>query len=102
MYAAEVVGADAQRDVAVLAVLGAPPGALRPLPLGSSADVRVGQSAYAIGFPWVCADGRVWASIARHGRVGARPAGRRAGVGGGFGLQGWAALHHLGSLGLWA
>ncbi|WP_374688334.1 S1C family serine protease [Promineifilum sp.] len=48
---AEVVGVDPRNDLAVLRVVGttAP---LNPLPLGGSADIRVGQRAIAIGNPF--------------------------------------------------
>jgi S1-C subfamily serine protease len=46
---AEVVGRDPSTDIAVLRV--AASGALRPLQLGRSADVRVGESVLAVGSP---------------------------------------------------
>jgi S1-C subfamily serine protease len=49
-YAAQVAGWDKPNDVAVLWVKDAPP--LRPIPLGSSADLKVGQAAFAIGNPY--------------------------------------------------
>jgi S1-C subfamily serine protease len=49
--AATVVGADPQNDLAVLRVEGAPTG-VRPIPLGSSAELKVGQTAIAIGNPF--------------------------------------------------
>jgi len=48
-YAATLVGASPSKDIAVLRVEAA---ALSPLPIGSSADLRVGQSVYAIGNPF--------------------------------------------------
>jgi S1-C subfamily serine protease len=50
-YPAELVGAAPDYDLAVLAV-DAPRARLRPLPLGSSRELRVGQKAYAIGCPY--------------------------------------------------
>jgi S1-C subfamily serine protease len=49
-YDADVVGVDPSTDVAVLRVRGAPP--LRPIPVGSSGDLRVGQAVFAIGNPF--------------------------------------------------
>jgi putative serine protease PepD len=47
--AAETVGADPASDIAVLRVVGAP--APPPLPLGRSADLRVGDTVLAVGSP---------------------------------------------------
>lgn len=52
-FDAEVVGFDQDKDVAVLHING-PKTKLRPIPIGSSADLLVGQKVYAIGNP-VCA-----------------------------------------------
>ncbi len=51
MYDAQVVGADAEYDIAVLKIK-APPEELTPLPLGRSNSLRVGQKAYALGNPF--------------------------------------------------
>jgi S1-C subfamily serine protease len=48
---AEVVGADPRNDIAVLRV-DAPPDLLTPVELGSSASLKVGQRAIAIGNPF--------------------------------------------------
>lgn len=48
---AQVVGVDPDKDVAVLRI-GAPPGRLHPIPIGTSHDLKVGQSAFAIGNPF--------------------------------------------------
>ncbi len=48
---AHYVGAAPDYDLAVLALDEPPPG-LQPLPLGSSADLRVGQGSFAIGYPF--------------------------------------------------
>jgi S1-C subfamily serine protease len=48
---AEVVGAAPEKDLAVLRIK-APANRLTPLPLGSSDDLRVGQSVFAIGNPF--------------------------------------------------
>ena len=49
-YDAKVVGFDQDKDVAVLRV-DAPEEKLRPIPIGISADLLVGQKVYAIGNP---------------------------------------------------
>lgn len=48
---AKVVGTDADADIAVLKVDAVPSG-VKPLPLGNSRDVQVGQRAIAIGNPF--------------------------------------------------
>jgi 2-alkenal reductase len=48
---ARVVGAAPQYDIAVVKLTDVPPG-LRPLPIGSSKSVQVGQATYAIGNPF--------------------------------------------------
>ncbi|KAL0377427.1 UNVERIFIED_CONTAM: Protease Do-like 1, chloroplastic [Sesamum radiatum] len=50
-YDAKVVGFDADKDVAVLKI-DAPKDKLRPIPIGVSADLLVGQKVYAIGNPF--------------------------------------------------
>ncbi|XP_077249899.1 protease Do-like 1, chloroplastic [Tasmannia lanceolata] len=50
-YDAKVVGFDQDKDVAVLRV-DAPKDKLRPIPVGISADLLVGQKVYAIGNPF--------------------------------------------------
>jgi len=52
-YDAKVVGFDQDKDVAVLHVE-APKDKLRPIPIGVSADLLVGQKVYAIGNPVRC------------------------------------------------
>jgi S1-C subfamily serine protease len=50
-YKAALVGASAAHDIAVLRIdAGAKP--LKPVPLGTSADLRVGQKVFAIGNPF--------------------------------------------------
>lgn len=49
-YDAKVVGFDQDKDVAVLRIE-APKDKLRPIPIGVSADLLVGQKVYAIGNP---------------------------------------------------
>ncbi|GJD11153.1 Protease Do-like 1, chloroplastic [Galdieria sulphuraria] len=51
IYDAKLVGVDPDKDVAVLKI-DAPKNELRPIPLGHSSDLIVGQSAYAIGNPF--------------------------------------------------
>ncbi len=50
-FKAELVGAFPDRDLAVLKI-DAPPAKFRPLPLGTSRDLQVGQKVYAIGNPF--------------------------------------------------
>ncbi len=50
-YRAELVGAFADRDLAVLKI-DAPAGKLPPIPIGRSRDLQVGQKVYAIGNPF--------------------------------------------------
>jgi S1-C subfamily serine protease len=50
-YPAKVVATAPEYDVAVLQIIGAPRG-LRPIPLGDSRNLRVGQSVFAIGNPF--------------------------------------------------
>ncbi|KAL7094830.1 hypothetical protein ACP275_11G129300 [Erythranthe tilingii] len=50
-YDAKVVGFDQDKDVAVLSI-DAPKDKLRPLPIGVSADLLVGQKVFAIGNPF--------------------------------------------------
>ncbi len=50
-WEAQIVGAAPEKDLAVLRIE-APAGELRPIPLGSSADLLVGQKVYAIGNPF--------------------------------------------------
>lgn len=50
-YDAELIGYAAEKDLAVLKI-NAPKKMLRPVPLGNSQNIRVGQSVYAIGNPF--------------------------------------------------
>jgi S1-C subfamily serine protease len=50
-WEAKLVGAAPEKDLAVLRI-DAPAARLAPLPLGSSADLRVGQQVFAIGNPF--------------------------------------------------
>lgn len=49
---AQLVGADADWDIAVLKLQRLPEAPLRPVPVGSASDLQVGQSVYAIGNPF--------------------------------------------------
>ena len=49
-YEAKVVGSDRDKDVAVLRI-DAPKDKLRPIPVGVSSDLLVGQKVFAIGNP---------------------------------------------------
>ena len=50
-YEAELVGVDPANDLAVLRIQ-APKEKLRPIPIGASGDLQVGQKVYAIGNPF--------------------------------------------------
>jgi S1-C subfamily serine protease len=50
-YVADLVGADRAKDLAVIHIP-APPALLRPITLGTSNSVRVGQTVLAIGNPF--------------------------------------------------
>ncbi|NNF35802.1 MAG: PDZ domain-containing protein [Saprospiraceae bacterium] len=50
-YEAELVGYEPRKDIAVLKI-DAPLSVLRPIPVGTSSDLKVGQSVYAIGNPF--------------------------------------------------
>lgn len=49
---ATLVGAEPDHDIAVLRINETPPGGLHPIPLGSSHDLKVGQTVLAIGNPF--------------------------------------------------
>ncbi|HZV44272.1 MAG TPA: trypsin-like peptidase domain-containing protein, partial [Saprospiraceae bacterium] len=49
-YDAEIVGKEPIKDLAVLRIK--PKGTLKPIPIGSSHDLKVGQSVFAIGNPF--------------------------------------------------
>lgn len=51
VWPAEIIGFEARKDIAILKI-DAPLDKLRPIPVGSSHDLRVGQSVYAIGNPF--------------------------------------------------
>ena len=50
-WKAQVVGVAADKDLAVLRI-DAPPNRLRPIPLGTSKELQVGQTVFAIGNPF--------------------------------------------------
>lgn len=51
LYDGAVIGTSPQNDIAVIRIVAPPPG-LVPIPLGSSADLKVGQFVLAIGNPY--------------------------------------------------
>jgi S1-C subfamily serine protease len=51
-YQAKVVGVAPNQDLAVLKIEPAANAVLRPMPIGTSSDLEVGQSVYAIGNPF--------------------------------------------------
>jgi S1-C subfamily serine protease len=50
-YSAEFVGGSSTTDLAVLKI-NAPPGELKPIPVGRSDDLQIGQKVFAIGSPF--------------------------------------------------
>jgi S1-C subfamily serine protease len=50
-YSADFVGGSSSTDLAVLKI-NAPPGELKPIPLGRSDDLQIGQKVFAIGSPF--------------------------------------------------
>jgi S1-C subfamily serine protease len=50
-YSAELVGASSSTDLAVLKI-NAPPAELKPIPVGRSDDLQIGQKVFAIGSPF--------------------------------------------------
>jgi S1-C subfamily serine protease len=50
-YRAKVIGFDAQNDLAVIRLVGAPKGRLHPIVIGDSGNLKVGQKVLAIGNP---------------------------------------------------
>lgn len=50
-WSARLVGVAPEKDLAVLKI-DVPPGMLRPIPVGTSSDLKVGQSVFAIGNPF--------------------------------------------------
>ncbi len=50
-WSARLVGVAPEKDLAVLKI-DVPPGTLRPIPIGTSSDLKVGQSVFAIGNPF--------------------------------------------------
>jgi S1-C subfamily serine protease len=49
---AKIIGVDEDKDIAILKLSDPVPNDLRPIKIGSSKDVQVGQSVYAIGNPF--------------------------------------------------
>lgn len=75
-YEAEVVGAAADKDLAVLKI-GAPADKLAPLPIGSSRDLLVGQKVYAVGNPFGLDHTLTVGVVSALGRELKSPSGRR-------------------------
>ena len=65
---AEVIGTDLDSDIAVLKVE-LPDDAIQPLPLGSSADVKVGQAVLAIGNPFGLSGTMTQGIVSARGRL---------------------------------
>jgi S1-C subfamily serine protease len=76
VYNAEVVGIEENKDLAVLKI-DIPSGKLKPIPVGRSANLRVGQSVYAIGNPFGLDQSLTTGVISALGReiksIGGRP-----------------------------
>ena len=75
-YAAELVGVAPDKDLAVLRI-DAPREKLRPLPVGTSHDLQVGQLAFAIGNPFGLDQTLTTGVISALGREIRSPAGRK-------------------------
>ncbi|KAF8057906.1 DEGP5 [Scenedesmus sp. PABB004] len=75
-YAAAVVGSDAAHDLAVLKI-DAPRDALVPIRMGTSADLKVGQSVYAVGNPAGLAKTLTAGVVSGLGRTIPSPTGQR-------------------------
>ena len=75
VYSASVVGVDPTKDVAVLKV-DAPRNLLKPIKVGSSKNIKVGQQAYAIGNPFGLDHTLTAGIISGTGRVVTSPSGR--------------------------
>jgi S1-C subfamily serine protease len=67
-WRATLVGASPDNDLAVLHIT-APKSKLRPIRVGSSADLKVGQMAYAIGNPFGLDQTFTWGVVSALGRV---------------------------------
>ena len=65
---ADVVGTDPYSDMAVIGLRGAPPGLLRPLPVGRSSTLLVGETVIAIGNPFGLANTLTVGVISATGR----------------------------------
>ncbi|GKZ00946.1 hypothetical protein MPSEU_001046100 [Mayamaea pseudoterrestris] len=75
VYTARVVGVDPTKDVAVLKI-DAPRNLLKPIKLGTSRDIKVGQQAFAIGNPFGLDHTLTAGIISGTGRVVTSPSGR--------------------------
>lgn len=75
VFTARVVGVDPTKDVAVLKI-DAPRDILKPIKVGTSRDVKVGQQAYAIGNPFGLDHTLTAGIISGTGRVVTSPSGR--------------------------
>jgi len=74
-WSAELVGVSADKDLAVLKIK-APASRLKPLPIGQSKDLQVGQSVYAIGNPFGLDQTLTTGVISALGRETQSPSGR--------------------------
>jgi S1-C subfamily serine protease len=74
-YTARVVGVDPTKDVAVLKI-DAPRNLLKPIKLGTSRDIKVGQQAFAIGNPFGLDHTLTAGIVSGVGRVVTSPSGR--------------------------
>jgi S1-C subfamily serine protease len=76
-YEAKVVGYAANKDLAVLRVIGAPASRLTPLPLGVSQRLLVGQTVLAVGNPFGLDHSLTVGVVSAVGRELRSPGGRR-------------------------
>eukprot|EP00897_Mesotaenium_endlicherianum_P005955 jgi/Mesen1/5388/ME000268S04587 len=74
-YGSTIVATDPSRDLAVVKI-DAPPEILRPMAIGTSGDLRVGQACYAIGNPYGYAHTLTVGTVSGLGREIPSPVGR--------------------------
>jgi S1-C subfamily serine protease len=76
-YKAELIGASADNDLAVVQVTTAPKDKLKPISVGTSHDLKVGQKAFAIGNPFALSLTMTKGIISSLNRIIESPSGAR-------------------------